>query len=140
MCHNRTVSASRSWHRLAIHLALVAHVLASAHVAVGPHEHDLWRGDSPESVYCVVDHRQLDGAARLAAAEQPISPELQAADRGHRHVCVGLHGAAPPPAVHRDLTRQPLHVASRSFAIASAGPAHQGVDLALPGPRGPPAA
>ena len=136
---NRGVTVSRPNPRRAIHLALVGLVLASALVAVGAHEHELWRGDAPESIYCVVDHAQLVGEARSSRAGETEAPELSAAERGHRHVCVGLHAAAQPPVVHRDLTPHPLAAPSRSLASATASSAEQRGDLALPGPRGPPA-
>jgi hypothetical protein len=114
-------------------------MLASALVAVGAHEHDLWGGDTPEGVVCVVDHDAPAGSLRAAASRAAV-PGLRPADPPHRHVCVGFHGATHPPAVHRDHTPQPFDTASLALALRAGSPAELHAAHALRGPRGPPAA
>jgi hypothetical protein len=133
------VTQLRRCHGAPFLLALVGLMLASALVAVGAHEHDLWGGDTPDGVVCVVDHDAAGGPASSASSEAAV-PVVRTAGGPHRHVCVGLHGATHPPAVHRALTPRPFDTASRPVAILAASPAELHAAVVLPGPRGPPAA
>lgn len=128
----------RRWHRLPHHLVLVGFLLASALVAVGAHEHNVWAGDAPESVLCVIDHESAAGNAGAAETRQG-EPGLRAAERGHRHFCVGLHHTAPPPAIYCDPTPRPYDGPAVAVLFVSEATAPRGSDHELPQPRGPPA-
>jgi hypothetical protein len=130
----------RRCHRPALLMALVGLMLASALVAVGAHEHDLWGGDTPEGVVCVVDHDGGDTTEPSTAGGGASSQTLGSSEAPHRHLCVGFHATSHPPAVHRDRTPQAFDTASRTLPIALRASAELRSAHAFPAPRGPPAA